>query len=113
MSEAAERRIQDAIRKGEFDDLPGQGRPLEGLDRPYDPHWWVKEWLAREREADQRAEDLLEIERMARRLWAATSLERLGEVMDEIDTERAAAGLDPLDRDETKKLWLSVRRRQV
>jgi hypothetical protein len=43
----AERRIREAAERGEFDDLPGSGRPLPGLDGTYDPHWWVKEWLRR------------------------------------------------------------------
>lgn len=34
--------IQQAIRRGEFDDLPGAGRPLEGLDGTHDPDWWIR-----------------------------------------------------------------------
>lgn len=33
----AEKRIQDAIEKGEFEDLPGSGRPLELDDDPLVP----------------------------------------------------------------------------
>jgi hypothetical protein len=43
----AERRIRQAAERGEFDDLPGSGRPLPGLTGPYDPNWWVKEWIRR------------------------------------------------------------------
>lgn len=45
----AERRIQEAQRAGAFDNLPGSGRPLPGLEEPYDPMWWVRKWLKRER----------------------------------------------------------------
>lgn len=43
----AERRIREAVERGEFDDLPGAGRPLPGLGGTYDPDWWVKEWVRR------------------------------------------------------------------
>lgn len=42
----AERKVREAIERGEFDDLPGQGEPLELGDR--DPNWWVKGLLERE-----------------------------------------------------------------
>ncbi len=34
--------------RGEFDRLPGHGRPIEGLDAPHDELWWVKDKLRRE-----------------------------------------------------------------
>lgn len=34
--------IQQAIRRGEFDDLPGAGKPLEGLTDRHDPDWWIR-----------------------------------------------------------------------
>lgn len=34
--------IQQAIRRGEFDDLPGAGKPLPGLGRTHDPDWWIR-----------------------------------------------------------------------
>lgn len=35
--------IQDAAARGEFDNLPGAGKPLPGLDRPWDEDWWIKQ----------------------------------------------------------------------
>lgn len=43
----AERRLREAAEQGEFDDLPGAGRPIPGLGETYDPNWWVKEWMRR------------------------------------------------------------------
>ena len=43
-----ERQIREAREAGELDDLPGQGRPLAGLDDPPDEMWWVKEKMRRE-----------------------------------------------------------------
>ena len=34
--------IQIAIRRGEFDDLPGAGKPIEGLGTHSDPDWWIR-----------------------------------------------------------------------
>ena len=42
-----EQQIQQAQREGQFDDLPGQGRPLR-LDENTDPNWWAKQLLRRE-----------------------------------------------------------------
>jgi len=52
----AERRIREAGERGEFDNLPGAGQPLPGLDGSYDPDWWVKEWLRRNSLVDTAAE---------------------------------------------------------
>jgi hypothetical protein len=43
-----ERRIREATERGEFDNLPGAGKPIPDLDKPYDELWWVKEKLRRE-----------------------------------------------------------------
>jgi hypothetical protein len=37
-----EQAIQHAIRRGEFADLPGAGKPLRGLGQPHDPDWWIR-----------------------------------------------------------------------
>ncbi|MGN6220696.1 MAG: DUF1992 domain-containing protein [Microbacterium sp.] len=34
--------IQQAIRRGEFDDLPGAGKPLPDLGDHHDPDWWIR-----------------------------------------------------------------------
>lgn len=43
-----ERQIREATERGEFDDLPGAGRPIPDLDEPHDELWWVKGKLRRE-----------------------------------------------------------------
>jgi hypothetical protein len=40
--------IRRAIERGEFDNLPGQGKPIPGLGGPYDPNWWFKRLIERE-----------------------------------------------------------------
>src|SRR5262245_19792425 len=44
----AEVRIQTAQAEGEFDNLPGFGKPIPGIDEPHDELWWVKDKLKRE-----------------------------------------------------------------
>ncbi|MHC4956945.1 MAG: DnaJ family domain-containing protein [Planctomycetota bacterium] len=43
-----DRQIRDAQARGEFDNLPGAGKPIPGLDKPYDELWWLKQMLVRE-----------------------------------------------------------------
>ena len=43
-----ENAIQQAIRRGEFDNLPGAGKPLEGLNGRHDPDWWIRRKIERE-----------------------------------------------------------------
>jgi hypothetical protein len=43
-----DRLVREAIERGEFDNLPGQGRPIRGLNGRDDENWWVKAYLERE-----------------------------------------------------------------
>ena len=43
-----DRQIREAIERGEFDNLPGQGKPIKGLNGRDDENWWVKAYLERE-----------------------------------------------------------------
>lgn len=48
-----DRVIREAAERGEFDNLPGMGKPIEDLDQPYDENWWVKRWIEREKLSPQ------------------------------------------------------------
>jgi hypothetical protein len=41
--------IQRAMARGDFDDLPGAGKPIRGLGTQHDPDWWVKQLIEREK----------------------------------------------------------------
>jgi hypothetical protein len=43
-----DRQIAAAEERGEFDDLPGAGKPLPHLGRADDPDWWIKRLIERE-----------------------------------------------------------------
>jgi hypothetical protein len=40
--------VRQAMERGEFDDLPGTGKPIEDLGVEHDPDWWVKKLIERE-----------------------------------------------------------------
>jgi hypothetical protein len=44
-----DQQIRIAMEKGEFDDLPGAGKPIKGLGASHDPDWWLKKLVERER----------------------------------------------------------------
>jgi hypothetical protein len=40
--------VRQAMERGEFDNLPGQGKPIEDLGVEHDPDWWVRKLVERE-----------------------------------------------------------------
>lgn len=66
--------VRRAMERGDFDDLPGAGKPIRGLGATHDPDWWVKSLVEREkitgvlppalglRTEDARLDDLLDRE---------------------------------------------------
>ena len=46
-----DRLLREARERGEFDDLPGTGKPLPGYGGEYVEDWWVRDWVRREGEA--------------------------------------------------------------
>ena len=45
---AVEKQIREGMARGAFDNLPGQGKPLPGLDGSRDDDWWIKQKLKHE-----------------------------------------------------------------
>ncbi|MEU8377719.1 DUF1992 domain-containing protein [Streptosporangium sp. NPDC048865] len=43
-----DRQIREATERGEFDDLPGAGKPLPGEGKPHDEMWWIKQKMLEE-----------------------------------------------------------------
>lgn len=46
---AVDRQIREATERGEFDNLPGTGKPIPGLGDRRDENAWVKSFLEREK----------------------------------------------------------------
>lgn len=47
-SQYVDQQIRLAMERGEFDDLPGAGKPIEGLGETHDRDWWLKKLIERE-----------------------------------------------------------------
>ena len=45
----AENKLRAAIDAGEFDNLPGFGKPSPLIDEAYDPLWWIRRKLKTEK----------------------------------------------------------------
>jgi hypothetical protein len=43
-----DRQIREAAERGEFEDLPGKGKPIPNLDKPHDENWWIRQKLRSE-----------------------------------------------------------------
>lgn len=46
---SVDRQIREAQERGEFDNLPGAGKPLGDLGDPNDADWWVRNYIKREK----------------------------------------------------------------
>jgi Domain of unknown function (DUF1992) len=40
--------VRQAMERGDFDDLPGAGKPIADLGDSHDPNWWIKKLVERE-----------------------------------------------------------------
>lgn len=41
--------VRTAMERGDFDDLPGAGKPIKDLGQSHDPDWWLKQMVEREK----------------------------------------------------------------
>jgi len=89
-----ERRILDAMDRGEFERLPGAGEPIPDVDVVYDPGWWVRKWIRRERLRDlsdelrrARADEALRTKTSREAEAARRRLERLDAKLAEVEQE--------------------------
>ena len=82
-----ERQIREATDRGEFDNLPGAGKPIADLDKPHDELWWVKQKLRRE--------DFAYLPpTMALRKEAEDALEAASRAASEAEVRRIVAGIN-------------------
>lgn len=83
--------IRQAQREGEFDDLPGTGKPLEGLGEVYDPAWWAKKLVQRENVnvVPPALEVRRKLERLRQELPGLRNERRVRERLEALDAEIA------------------------
>jgi DnaJ-like protein len=76
-----DRQIREAAERGAFDDLPGAGKPIPGLDRPFSGERWAAEWARREgAETEAMLPEPLRLRKEA---------ERLPDTVRDLDSEEA------------------------
>src|SRR5262245_65336207 len=83
----AEERIAAAQAEGQFDNLPGFGKPIPGIDEPHDDLWWVKDKLKREQLSSLPPA-------LAIRLDIETTLKRIASLRAEIEVRREIEALN-------------------
>jgi hypothetical protein len=83
----AEQRIQEAQADGQFENLPGFGKPIPGIDEPHDELWWVKDKLKREQISSLPPA-------LAIRLDVQKTLEQLAGLSSETEVRREVASLN-------------------
>jgi hypothetical protein len=93
-----EEQIREAQERGEFDDLPGKGKPLPGLEDADDEEWWVRRYISRE---GLSSEALLPESLLLRK-----ELQRLDETVAGLPTEQAV-------REHVEELNRQIRRARI
>lgn len=84
-----EKALREATERGDFDDLPGAGKPIADLDRPYDPAWWARKFAHRERLRDRLVELAATVRRELPGLIAGRDRERALRRVDELNARIA------------------------
>ncbi|MGW5938565.1 DnaJ family domain-containing protein [Streptomyces celluloflavus] len=112
-----DKQIREATERGDFAHLTGAGKPLAGLDKPYDELWWVKEKMSRENLSylpptlalSKEAEDALEA---ASRAPSEAALRRILTTVNDkiraahrVPLEGPPRPLVPFDIDEAARDW--------
>ena len=112
-----EEQIQQAQRDGEFDRLEGHGQPIPGIGAPYDPLWWVKKLIEREKLSVLPPSLAIRarVDRMLDGLWELASEAAVRERVAAINGEIARANrtaadgppttLSPLDAESMLARW--------
>ena len=82
-----EQQIREAMEEGAFDNLQGKGQPIPDLGREYDPDWWAKKLIEREKVSVMPPA-------LALRRDVAQALERLPQMRDEAEVRRVLEALN-------------------
>lgn len=113
-----DRQIREAQERGDFDNLPGKGKPIPGRGQPDDELWWLKQYMAREQltfalprslQIRKEAEDIQT--RVGRERRESEVRRIVGELNDRIraETRTPTAGpplrIGPLDVDTIVEAW--------
>ncbi len=116
-----DRQIREAQERGEFDNLPGAGKPLPGQGEEYDEDWWIKNLVRRENITGALPASLMlrrEVEDVQRTVAAKKTEAAVRRVVDDLNERirRAQRGhvdgppvvLSTVDADEVVRVWRST-----
>ena len=101
------------MERGEFDDLPGAGKPIPGAGRPHEPDWWVRSFLERERSEDRRRAGYERIEARLGALWALGSEEAVRVAVERLNAEimeldEGDDRFEPFDAESVVAAWRAM-----
>lgn len=114
-----EQQIQEAIERGEFDNLPGAGKPLDTTDDS--PGWWTRRYVNRLRAADRAGEIARQVDQELGRVWVLPDEAAVRERLKELNMKLIEANQDLADEDRVDLLnpdqvisiwWKMARARQ-
>ncbi|WP_024804710.1 DUF1992 domain-containing protein [Nocardia sp. BMG51109] len=120
-----DKQIREATERGEFDDLPGAGKPIPGAGQPVDENSWLRDYLRREGVTGDGVlppslllrRDLEHLPERVRQLRFERDVRELAEELNAriIDWQRMPTGphvqVAPVDVDEVVDQWRSERKR--
>jgi hypothetical protein len=96
VKDPVEQQIKEAIARGEFDNLPGQGLPLPKGDDG--PGWWARRQIEQMRRQDRLSELSARIDRDLGEVWVLRDETAVQERVTEFNHEIEAANRDvPID----------------
>ena len=106
------------MERGEFDDLPGAGKPIPGAGRPHEPNWWVKSFVERERSDERRRAHYERIEARLGSLWALGSEEAVRTAVARLNDEIVLLGdgddgFEPFDIESVVQAWKAMGRARI
>jgi len=116
-----EEQIRREQAEGSFERLEGAGKPIPGLDAPYDPLWWIKKLLEREKLSvlPLALEVRAKVDRALQEVWRLRGEHEVRERVSAINAEIARANritaegpptsLSPLDVDDVLARWRNRR----
>jgi len=122
-----DKQIREATERGDFESLPGAGKPLPDAGRAYDEDWWLKDYLRREGVTGDGVlpESLLlrrDLDRLPQAVRAMQSEQRVREHLTELNARITAwlrmphgpyVHIAPVDVDETVAEWRARRQPRV
>lgn len=101
-----EKQIRLAQERGDFDNLPGAGKPIEGLGDRYDPNWWARDFTQRQSAENADRQTTAALENRLARVWGMESERSVREAVDDLNRE---AGSDLFDADPVIATWRKFR----